>query len=110
MSIGATAFEAAYASLPDIRAQVRFARKTVVARALVAGIGGERTQTEDGMMVTPDASARMLTSDVPANGTAYGSTVEVMVPNASAWTPYRIGGRHDVAGMTRLTLEAVNAG
>ena len=110
MSIGAAAFESAYASLPDIRAQVRFARKTVVARALVAGIGGERTQTDDGMLVTPDASARMLTADVPATGTAYGAVAEIMPQGATEWTAYRIGGRHDVAGMTRLTLEAVNAG
>jgi hypothetical protein len=111
MTLGQTIFDAAYASLPDLRAQLRVARKTVVPKCLVASVGAERVETEQGLALTPDISVRLPTTSVPATGCRVGDSVEVSRDEAVTWRFYRISAITESAGMTRLTMEDVdNAG
>ncbi len=110
MSIGATIFAAIYASLPDLHAQLRVARKTVVPQCLVASVGAERVSTDQGLALTPDVMLRLPTISVPAVGCKVGDLAEVSRDEGATWNTYRISGINESAGMTRLTMEDRHGG
>jgi hypothetical protein len=103
MSIGATAFTAVYAGMTDAQCKLRIDRRTIIAQALVVGIGGERVQTEQGIAVSADVTARTLASSIPTGELTVGDTVEIS-RTGTDWTEYRIMSRVDTAGIARLTL------
>lgn len=108
MNLAATAFNAIYTALADARCQIRIGR-TVVARALCAGIGTLRQSTDEGQFGGVDANVRLLTADEPGGEIKIGTVIEVLPNGANektGWVKVRVGGRVTTGGLTRLILEA----
>lgn len=105
MSIATEAFDAIYAALPMAHCQLRVGRNTV-AKALCAGIGIDRENTERGQFGGIDANVRLLASDEPGGEIKNGTVVEILQDGRTEWVPSRVGGRYSVGGLTRLVLEA----
>jgi hypothetical protein len=110
MKLGASIFNATYETFPDLHAQLRVNRKTVVERCIVASVGSERVATDQGLALTPDISLRLLTDDVPAIGCKVGDIAEVSRDDGTTFSAYQIAAIHESAGMTRLTMKDRHAG
>jgi hypothetical protein len=108
MSFESDAFDAIYESLELARCQIRIGR-TVVTKAICAGIGINRQSTDGGQFGSVDANVRLLTADEPGGEIKTGTVIEVL-PNGAdektGWVTVRVGGRFTVGELTRLTLEA----
>jgi hypothetical protein len=95
MKLGASIFNATYETFPDLHAQLRVNRKTVVERCIVASVGSERVATDQGLALTPDISLRLLTDDVPATGATNAARAKARQygrheGNLSGMQPYAI--------------------
>jgi len=101
-------FEQVYLSLPDARCQIRIGR-TVIVKALCAGIGVNRQSTNEGQFGGIDANVRLLAADEPDGEIKNGTVIEILQDGKdikTGWLKARVGGRFMVGGMTRLILEA----
>ncbi len=107
MSEASTTFAAVYAALTDARCQVRVGR-SIVERALCAGIDVVRESTERGQYGRIDANVRILSADEPGGEIKTGTVIEVLQEGQTAWRKVRVGGRHTIGGVTRLSIEAVH--
>ena len=110
MSYSTTAFEAIYAALADARCQIRIGR-TVIAKALCAGIGVNRQSTNEGQFGGIEANVRLLAADeIDEHGKPgeikNGTVLEILQEGKTVWITARVGGRFTIGGLTRLTLEA----
>ena len=110
MSLGIDTFNAVYNSLTIARCKIRIGR-TVIAKALCAGIGKLRENTDEGQLGSIDANARLLSADEPDGEIKTGTVIEILQngqDEKTGWVKARVGGRFPVGGLTRLALEAVN--
>ena len=108
MTVATDTFNAIYGAMTDCRCQLRIGR-TVIAKALCAGIGINRQSTDEGQFGGVDANVRLLAADEPDGEIKNGTVIEVL-PNGAdektGWIKARVGGRFVVGALTRLTLEA----
>ena len=107
MSFETKAFNSIYASITIARCQIRIGR-TVIAKALCAGIGKLRENTDEGQLGSIDANVRLLATDEPDDEIKTGTVIEILQNGKTKWVKARVGGRFPVGGLTRLGLEAVN--
>jgi len=110
MSFETEAFNSIYASITIAQCQIRIGR-TVVAKALCAGIGTLRENTDEGQFGSIDANVRLLATDEPDGEIKTGAIIEVLQngqDEKTGWVKARVGGRFPVGGLTRLGLEAAN--
>jgi len=110
MSFETKAFNSIYASITIARCQIRIGR-TVIAKALCAGIGKLRENTDEGQLGSIDANVRLLATDEPDDEIKTGTVIEILQngqDTKTGWVKARVGGRFPVGGLTRLALEAVN--
>jgi len=110
MSFETKAFNSIYASITIARCKIRIGR-TVVAKALCAGIGTLRENTDEGQFGSIDANVRLLATDEPDGEIKTGAIIEVLQngqDEKTGWVKARVGGRFPVGGLTRLGLEAAN--
>ena len=107
MSFETKAFNSIYASVTIARCQIRIGR-TVVTKALCAGIGTLRENTDEGQIGSIDANVRLLATDEPGGEIKNSTIIEVLQNGRTEWVKARVGGRFPVGGLTRLALEAVN--
>jgi len=110
MSLGIDTFNAVYNSLVIARCKIRIGR-TVIAKALCAGIGKLRENTDEGQVGSIDANVRLLATDEPDGEIKTGTVIEILQngqDTKTGWVKARVGGRFPVGGLTRLGLEAVN--
>ena len=107
MSFEIVAFNSVYSSITIAQCQIRIGR-TVVAKALCAGIGTLRENTDEGQFGSIDANVRLLSADEPDGEIKTGAIIEILQNGKTEWIKARVGGRFPVGGLTRLALEAVN--
>ena len=110
MSLGIDTFNAVYNSLVIARCKIRIGR-TVIAKALCAGIGKLRENTDEGQVGSIDANVPLLATDEPDGEIKTGTVIEILQngqDTKTGWVKARVGGRFPVGGLTRLGLEAVN--
>ena len=107
MTIESSVFDPIYESLPLARCQIRVGR-ALVTKAICAGIGVNRENTDEGQFGGIDANVRLLTADEPDGEIKTGTVIEILQNGKTKWVRARAGGRFTVGGLTRLTLEAVN--
>ena len=110
MSFETEAFDGIYESLTITRCQIRIGR-TVIAKAVCAGIGKLRENTDEGQYGAIDANVRLLSADEPDGEIKTGTVIEILMNGAdekTGWVSARVGGRFPIGGLTRLALEAVN--
>lgn len=105
MSFETEAFNAIYDAMPLVRCQIRIGR-TVIAKALCAGIGIDRKSTDEGQFGGIAANVRLLAADEPDGEIKNGTVIEVLQDGKTEWQSARVGGRFTVGGVTRLVLEA----
>ena len=83
----------------------------MIAKALCAGIGKLRENTDEGQFGSIDANVRLLATDEPDDEIKTGTVIEILQngqDEKTGWVKARVGGRFPVGGLTRLGLEAVN--
>ena len=107
MSLGIDTFNAVYNSLVIARCKIRIGR-TVIAKALCAGIGTLRENTDEGQFGSIDANVRLLATAEPDDEIKTGTVIEILQNGKAEYVKARVGGRFPVGGLTRLALEAVN--
>ena len=112
MSFETDAFDGIYASITIARCQIRIGR-TVIEKAMCAGIGVLRENTDEGQFGGIESNARLLTTDEveavdPDKEIKNGKVIEILPNGKTEWVKARVGGRFTVGGLTRLILEAVN--
>lgn len=102
------AFNGIYAALTDAHCQLRIGR-TVIAKALCAGLTINRENTDHGQFGGIDANVRLLAADEPDGEIQNGTVIEVLKEGANVktgWIKARVSGRISIGGVTRLILEA----
>ena len=112
MSFEIEAFNSIYATITIARCKIRIGRK-VIAKALCAGIGVNRENTDEGQFGGIETNVRLLTADeavaiAPDSKIKNGTVIGILPNGKTEWVDVRVGGRFSVGGLTRLTLEAVN--
>jgi hypothetical protein len=107
MALGAKAFEACYAMLPDARCTVRIRGKAEIARALCTGVLEGSEPTDQGIALFYDGNIRFLEADDPG-GIKVGDKIEVKRSHDTDWLTVRVAARMQVAGAVRLSLEGPN--
>ena len=107
-TLGMIVYNAAHAALPDVRAFLRFDRKTVVA-CVCGGIGASRAFTEQGTANDSSIEAHLPTSTVPKGGLALGERVEFS-KDGTAWNTYLVTGRNENGGLVGIVLGDINGG
>lgn len=111
MTIATDAFNAIYDSAETVgllRCKIRIGR-TVIAKAICAGLAITRENTDEGQFGGIDANVRLLAADEPGGEIAIGTVHEVLKEGAdekTGWIKVRVGGRISIGGITRLVLEA----
>ena len=105
MNFETDAFNAIYESLELARCQIRIGR-TMVTKAICAGIGIDRQSTSEGQFGGVDANVRLLTADEPDGEIKIGTVIEILQNGKTDWIKARVGGRFTVGALTRLILEA----
>ena len=108
MSFEIESFNSIYATLTIARCQIRIGR-TVIARALCAGVGALRENTDEGQFSRIDSNVRLLAADEPDGEIKVGTVIEILQnghDEKTGWVSARVGGRFPVGGLTRLALEA----
>lgn len=108
MSAETAILDAAWASIPSARAQIRIDGQAVVARALCSGVGRTKESSDYGRALNTSDMVRCKTADIPAGKLGIGNVIEVSVA-AGSYEKVRIAGRKDFGGVSAFTVEAVNA-
>lgn len=110
MSIAATAFEAIYATLTDLRCRVRVGGRTVITRAVTSGISFTRDDMDEGQADAPAGNTRFLAEDEPTPKIKVGDVIEIMFTanGETKYSKYRVMTRMALAGVVRLEIEGAH--
>jgi len=102
---GETVFEACYAGFPNQRCKVRLDSKTVIERALSAGLQFSTAPSDQGVAIVIAGNVRLLSSEEPRK-IAVEEKIEVKRTQDADYIPARVAARMETAGAVRLDLES----
>ncbi len=104
MSLGATAFNALYATLTDAQCKVRLRNRDVIVKAVCTGIDFASNSSESGIVMQSGGTVRYLRADEPSQRASEGDVVEVKMAHMTKYQAVRVTLRHDIGGAVRLEV------
>lgn len=104
-NIGASAFDSAWAALPDGRVQLRIGTE-IIQRAICLDNLGTAEMSAEGRYEKANYKVRVKSSDESKrNPLKLDARVDLLLAGSTEWKPMRISARKDPAGLITLNLE-----